>query len=189
MDTRCDSVDCTLGYIAQRGIEVMAFIHGMQYDGPKLAYCPWCGRKPFDELKPVDSHIQESEVIHVNRKCIIMVGNTKRCGSCNLEKPLDDFSFNKRMIDERERTCRSCRAVFRHTRRAKKRLGTFGGRTSRDDVFSAFGSSCLCCGKSTNMTVDHVVPIALYGTNEISNLQPLCSSCNSKKGVKIIDYR
>lgn len=54
-----------------------------------------------------------------------------------------------------------------------------------------YGYRCLCCGQqfSSGLTVDHVVPLALGGSNWISNIQPLCHHCNSKKHTKIIDYR
>lgn len=39
------------------------------------------------------------------------------------------------------------------------------------------------------LTSDHVVPIILGGNNSIANTQPLCLSCNSSKGKRIIDYR
>ncbi len=51
-----------------------------------------------------------------------------------------------------------------------------------------YGNKCLACG-SSEITVDHVVPLSKGGTNCIDNLQPLCSSCNSSKGTKSTDYR
>jgi 5-methylcytosine-specific restriction endonuclease McrA len=39
------------------------------------------------------------------------------------------------------------------------------------------------------LTVDHVIPLSVGGTNWLKNLQPLCSSCNSSKHTKHIDYR
>lgn len=50
------------------------------------------------------------------------------------------------------------------------------------------GNACLRCN-SENVTVDHIVPLTLDGTNTIANLQPLCKSCNSSKNNKAIDYR
>lgn len=53
-----------------------------------------------------------------------------------------------------------------------------------------YDQRCLCCGRSdVNLTADHVIPISRGGDNWIANIQPLCLSCNTSKGTKIIDYR
>ena len=49
---------------------------------------------------------------------------------------------------------------------------------------------CLCCGKiDVALTMDHVIPLSKGGEHNISNIQPLCGICNSKKNTKAIDYR
>jgi hypothetical protein len=54
----------------------------------------------------------------------------------------------------------------------------------REDVFQRHGRACLYCSATENMAVDHIQPIALGGSNHISNLVPACRSCNSAKGDK-----
>lgn len=52
--------------------------------------------------------------------------------------------------------------------------------------------TCLDCGRrepEIKLTVDHVVPVSKGGANTIDNIQPLCLSCNDKKGIKVIDFR
>lgn len=56
-------------------------------------------------------------------------------------------------------------------------------------VYLKYGRRCLCCGSVEKLSLDHVVPIQKGGLDIVENLQPLCISCNSKKGVQIIDYR
>lgn len=41
--------------------------------------------------------------------------------------------------------------------------------------------SCVYCGATDKLTVDHIKPRKLGGTNELDNLQCLCLSCNSSK--------
>ena len=41
---------------------------------------------------------------------------------------------------------------------------------------------CKRCGATSNLTIDHIVPISKGGKSEPSNLQTLCESCNKAKG-------
>jgi 5-methylcytosine-specific restriction endonuclease McrA len=59
----------------------------------------------------------------------------------------------------------------------------------RKAVFELHGKKCLRCGSDKKISLDHIVPVFNGGANEIENLQPLCKSCNSKKGTNTIDYR
>jgi 5-methylcytosine-specific restriction endonuclease McrA len=44
-----------------------------------------------------------------------------------------------------------------------------------------------CCetANETHLTIDHIIPLARGGTNDISNLQTLCLKCNQQKKDKI----
>lgn len=67
-----------------------------------------------------------------------------------------------------------------------------GGNFSAEEWFDLcdkYDNICLCCRQSKPLTVDHIIPLSKGGTNDISNIQPLCISCNSKKKTKTIDYR
>lgn len=59
----------------------------------------------------------------------------------------------------------------------------------REFIFKRDGYKCLKCGSLTKLSIDHIMPISLGGDNTISNLQTLCTSCNSTKKDKFKDYR
>jgi len=59
-----------------------------------------------------------------------------------------------------------------------------------ESLCAQFNNHCVCCGRDDiALTADHVVPLALGGSSYITNIQPLCISCNSRKNDKTIDYR
>jgi 5-methylcytosine-specific restriction endonuclease McrA len=51
-------------------------------------------------------------------------------------------------------------------------------------VWKRDGHRCVRCNSDTRLTVDHVVPVSAWGTNDLFNLRTLCRSCNSAKGAR-----
>ncbi len=41
---------------------------------------------------------------------------------------------------------------------------------------------CQICWTTEKITIDHIIPLSKWWMNTIDNLQPLCQSCNSRKG-------
>jgi 5-methylcytosine-specific restriction endonuclease McrA len=55
-------------------------------------------------------------------------------------------------------------------------------------VAAAIGSPCPGCGvllTAANCQADHVIPRAMGGPSSPSNLRPLCSSCNLRRGSQL----
>jgi len=42
---------------------------------------------------------------------------------------------------------------------------------------------CAKCKKKRPLTRDHIIAVAIGGTDHITNIQPLCKPCNSRKGA------
>ena len=52
--------------------------------------------------------------------------------------------------------------------------------------------TCQLCGVNSvvsQIEIDHIIPIALGGTNRFENLQLLCRRCNRRKGIRIVTRR
>lgn len=79
---------------------------------------------------------------------------------------------------------------YKHRYRARK-VGNGGSFTVQEwhELCEKYGNKCLCCGEQKSLTADHVLPVFRGGTSNIDNIQPLCSSCNSRKWTREIDYR
>jgi len=87
--------------------------------------------------------------------------------------------------------------------RRKARALKVGGTYSSEEWFALkknFNNMCLCCGLKEKqlkklgrkLVPDHVIPLSRGGSNDITNIQPLChglGGCNNIKGTKDTDYR
>ena len=93
-----------------------------------------------------------------------------------------------------EKYCKSCGSVFNDLKfkicpYCGGELDTRYGRQPiprklRHEVFQRDGYRCRECGASkdeTSLEIDHIVPVARGGTNDIDNLQTLCRECNRMK--------
>ena len=52
-------------------------------------------------------------------------------------------------------------------------------------VHERCSGKCMECGSSFDLHYDHILPLALGGSNSVKNLQLLCSTCNLRKGASI----
>ena len=93
-----------------------------------------------------------------------------------------------------EKYCKSCGKVFNDLNfklcpYCGLELATRYGRQPiprklRHEVFKRDGYRCRECGASkdeTSLEIDHILPVAKGGTNDIDNLQTLCRECNRMK--------
>jgi 5-methylcytosine-specific restriction endonuclease McrA len=55
---------------------------------------------------------------------------------------------------------------------------------NRLEVLQAAGWRCQICGGIAT-TADHVLPLALGGSHDVSNLRPLCRRCDSRLGADL----
>jgi hypothetical protein len=78
--------------------------------------------------------------------------------------------------------------VHNQNRRARKKQN--GGKLSRGiaaKLFALQTGRCTCCHadlKSTGHHIDHIMPLALGGSNTDDNVQLLCPTCNLSKNAK-----
>jgi hypothetical protein len=67
------------------------------------------------------------------------------------------------------------------------RQGARGSSTEwkklREACFSVWGRTCNYCGEVATQ-VDHIIELAIGGTNTLDNLQPLCKPCHTAKTVR-----
>lgn len=83
-------------------------------------------------------------------------------------------------------------AKYHRRATAKRNAGGSFSAQEWSDLKRLYGFRCLACGRhepDIKLTVDHVIPVSKGGSNSITNIQPLCGSCNYSKRDKQIDYR
>ncbi|MBF4468827.1 MAG: HNH endonuclease [Methanobrevibacter arboriphilus] len=59
----------------------------------------------------------------------------------------------------------------------------------RKAVFERDNYTCQCCNTKKDLTIDHIVPRSKGGSNDETNLQTLCKSCNLAKADLYVNYR
>lgn len=143
-------------------------------------------------------------------------GLNKKCKDCARRQAKEWASSNKQSVAERVKLWqannreksnaqksksykkwtlnhRSKYLASKTVRRARERAGDGSVTAQEWEALKKFYNyTCLCCKRrepEIKLTLDHVKPLFVGGSNTIDNVQPLCGSCNSSKSTKWIDYR
>jgi 5-methylcytosine-specific restriction endonuclease McrA len=54
-------------------------------------------------------------------------------------------------------------------------------------VWQRDGGRCRACGSQRQLQFDHVIPRSWGGSDDVANVQLLCSPCNLRKGASLVD--
>jgi 5-methylcytosine-specific restriction endonuclease McrA len=131
---------------------------------------------------------------YANNKRRVDARRIKRKTEINAWRRLDYAKCpQKYKAHTRAWSIRNPEAAVSHKQRRRARVAGNGGRftvAQWKTLKAMYGHCCVKCG-TTNGTIhaDHVIPVSKGGHSNISNIQPLCGSCNSSKRDTHADYR
>lgn len=87
---------------------------------------------------------------------------------------------------QRRRVERAMAAIYQQN---EQRADTNKRQAIPDDikmfVWQRDKGHCVKCGSQRNLEFDHIIPIAMGGSNTARNIQLLCETCNRAKGASL----
>jgi DNA-directed RNA polymerase subunit RPC12/RpoP len=125
--------------------------------------CDWCG-KEINEMWP---RLEKKNDKHICLDCPFnMIKEILDCES--IKWP---YLFWIKEIEK---------LYFSNLRRRRKMIDL----VLRKEILRKYKFICQTCGSERDLSIDHIKPVCLGGTDNPNNLTVLCRSCNSKKGKK-----
>jgi len=120
----------------------------------------------------------------LNAKRVLKYAENKANGIYRIQNPINN---RYRVADYAAKNPDYYR-IKRHLRRARKHLsgGTLSAGLTEKLLILQIGK-CACCRATLTKTkfhLDHIMPLALSGSNTDDNIQLLCPACNQSKHSK-----
>ena len=82
------------------------------------------------------------------------------------------------------------KVIYKQHKRRSLKKGNASYLITAKDLRRLKNSPCFACGSKTNLTMDHIIPIAKGGSHGIGNLMTLCRGCNGQKSARTwMEYR
>lgn len=116
---------------------------------------------------------------------------TIRCQSCAKNHRGGENNHNWKGGISKTKEYKAHHDKLKRDKRKRNAVGTYT-LAEWESLKMKYRYMCLCCKRCEPeiiLTRDHVIPLVKGGLNEISNIQPLCRSCNGRKYTNVVDYR
>lgn len=169
--------------------------------------CVECESKNYKERRQANlDHFRKLEKVRDSRYSDSHPGRRSEIMKRNYDKYRDDrIEYGRRHRQERPEVNRNSARKWKQEHKAehKSYKSTYRARLKNaegdftaqqwKELLAKYDYTCLRCKRrepEIQLTPDHVIPLSQGGSNNISNIQPLCFSCNcSKSSRNTIDYR
>lgn len=188
-----------MAYLA-KSVERIPVTHrrGTLKDKVSSALADWLtGRLPETENGKLPEKIEQEFPLSGNHP-------VKVCSKCDQEKPITEFYSRKDTTDGTRSECKECTKAKRNPRLEQVRTANYRAKTYYDksaykltleeweEIIKTHApdGNCPACKEEKPLTLDHVIPLNLNGSNTPDNIQPLCFDCHMHKGNGgTTDYR
>lgn len=155
--------------------------------GTRSSLCNECVDAGFKYCSKCDSILPISE----------FGGNNKYCRPCNAAYSRDRYQHdeafrnNKRSINNAWVSKNCLEKSDWHAKELRRKLlrrNAIGTYTIEqwNKSLDYFNHACAYCGTTTDLTIEHIIPVSKGGTHYIYNLIPACSACNYSKNDRDI---
>ncbi len=156
-------------------------VYNARWRAKKLSQAPDYFKKKYLEKKHLQS-LRQREYYTANRERVLA-----KMSSYYHSMTAKEREEHNRKRRERHARQPEVRNRIERIRDHKKRAHGSLTRAVWEEVCRRYADTCIYCGSTEKITIEHLTPVSRGGTNKATNLAPACLSCNSSKRNKTYD--